>query len=140
MPQDYPNRELVIVEDGDEDVSDMIRELECVRYLRSPPRSSIGPKRNLACQSARGDIIAHWDDGDWYGVGRLSHQVARLLAARTDLTGLENAFQLELVTSNPHGWQQISRPETFPEHLLSAFQDVSDASDRTSRNIQSSVA
>src|SRR6185503_5343662 len=55
-------------------------------------------KRNLACQSARGSIIAHWDDDDWNGPARLSHQVSPLVTGQADLTGLENSFQLELAT------------------------------------------
>jgi hypothetical protein len=30
-------------------------------------RSTIGYKRNVACQVARGDIVVQWDDDDWYG-------------------------------------------------------------------------
>jgi glycosyltransferase involved in cell wall biosynthesis len=98
LAQDYPNKELIIVDDGEDQVLDCVRGLNPVRHISLPQRASIGRKRNLACQSARGSIIAHWDDDDWYGVGRLSHQVAPLIAGRADLTGLENAFQLEAKT------------------------------------------
>ena len=94
--QDYPAKELIIVDDGTDPIGDMVDKVASVRYVRLPARLSIGAKRNRACAEARGAIIAHWDDDDWYSVNRLSYQVAPLLEGRADLTGLENAFQLEL--------------------------------------------
>lgn len=87
--QDYPRRELIIVDDTP--VSGLQWLLPAdprIRYVRSPRRESIGNKRNRACHSARGEFIAHWDDDDWYGPGRLSAQLAPLLARRADITGL----------------------------------------------------
>jgi glycosyltransferase involved in cell wall biosynthesis len=96
--QDYPNKELIVVDDGTDPISDLISGLFPHHYISLRERCSIGAKRNLACQSARGAIIAHWDDDDWYAPARLSLQVAPLLAGEADLTGLENSFQLELAT------------------------------------------
>jgi glycosyltransferase involved in cell wall biosynthesis len=95
LQQDYPNRELIAVDDGHDAIADLVQGQPNVRYLRVT-RTSIGAKRNLACQHARGDIIAHWDDDDWYSPDRLRYQVAPILAGKADLTGLENAFVLEL--------------------------------------------
>src|SRR5262249_4400937 len=50
--------------------------------------SSIGAKRNLACEEARGGIILHWDDDDWHAPRRISYQVASLLEQQADLCGL----------------------------------------------------
>ena len=93
--QDYPNRELIVVDDGKDAIGDLVRDVPNVRYFRVP-RTSIGAKRNQACQQARGEIIAHWDDDDWYSPDRLRYQVAPILAGKADLTGLDNAFVLEL--------------------------------------------
>jgi len=94
--QDYPNKELLIVDDGDDRVEDLTANLAGVRYLWLPRRASIGAKRNLACQEARGEIIAHWDDDDWYAPDRLRYQVTALLAGEADMTGLINSCVLEL--------------------------------------------
>jgi O-antigen biosynthesis protein len=94
--QDYPNRELIVVDDGEDEIGDLVRELPAVRYIRLPRRASIGSKRNLACQHARGEIIVQWDDDDWYSGDRLRYQVMPILLGHADLTGLENAFVLEL--------------------------------------------
>ncbi len=93
--QDYPNRELIIVDDSDRAIDDLVFGAPDVRYFHCATRRTIGAKRNFACEQARGDIIAHWDDDDWYAPERLRYQVAPLLTQQADVTGLENAFVLE---------------------------------------------
>lgn len=93
--QDYPHRELLIVDDGDRPLAEHLPALPAsprIRYLRLPARASLGAKRDLACTFARGAVCAQWDDDDWYGARRLSVQVARLLAGDADLCGLEAVF------------------------------------------------
>lgn len=94
--QTYPNRELFIVDDGSDPVADLAEGAPNVRYLRVRSRTSIGAKRNLACQQAQGEIIAQWDDDDWYSPERLAAQAAPILDGRADVTGLENRYMLEV--------------------------------------------
>jgi glycosyltransferase involved in cell wall biosynthesis len=94
--QDYPRKELIIVDDGSDPVGDLVEGVEGVRYVRLTRRMTIGGKRNLALRHARGQFIAHWDDDDWYAPDRLRYQVAPLVAGEADLTGLLNTFVLEL--------------------------------------------
>jgi glycosyltransferase involved in cell wall biosynthesis len=94
--QDYPNKELIIVDDGQEDLTSLVGTRLGIRYLRLTSRISIGAKRNLACRHARGDFIAHWDDDDWYAPNRLSYQAAPLLSGTAEMTGLETGSLLEL--------------------------------------------
>jgi len=94
--QTYPNRELIVVDDGEDRVEDLLRYQPAVRYLRSDRRLSIGAKRNLACAEARGEIVAHWDDDDWYSRERLEQQAAPILRGEADITGLENRFVLQM--------------------------------------------
>ena len=100
LRQDYPNRELIVIDDGPDSVEDLTGVAPNIRYVRAPRRMSIGAKRNLACQQASGEIIAHWDDDDWYAPDRLRYQVAPIISGATDFTGLENAFVLELPAGN----------------------------------------
>jgi O-antigen biosynthesis protein len=95
LAQDYPARELIIVDDGRDPCGDLATD-ERVRYVRVDPGRSIGAKRNLACSLARGQVIVQWDDDDWHGPHRLSHQVADILARRADLTGLDQGTILDL--------------------------------------------
>jgi GT2 family glycosyltransferase len=94
--QDYPARELIIVDDGVDDLASKLPDDPCIWYLRSLPGQSIGAKRNQACAVARGEIIAQWDDDDWYAPDRLSAQVAPLLAGTADITALTSTLFFDL--------------------------------------------
>ena len=92
--QDYPNRELIIVDDGRDGVEDLVKETSVIRYVYLKKRTSIGEKRNIACSMARGQIIAHWDDDDWYAPSRIRAQATPLLRGTAELTGLHNSHIL----------------------------------------------
>ena len=87
--QTYPkNRmEWVIIDDGDDDVSDFFAALAAaepelnVRFIRHTTRARIGAKRNELHREARGDIIVAWDDDDYYPPERVSHVVESFAAA-----------------------------------------------------------
>jgi hypothetical protein len=78
--QTYPERELIVVDDGPDPVSDLIPCHPQVRYVRLAGSRTLGQKRNLACGCARGEFIAHWDDDDWSADWRLAYQVEGLLS------------------------------------------------------------
>jgi glycosyltransferase involved in cell wall biosynthesis/predicted O-methyltransferase YrrM len=88
LRQDYPRRELIVVDDGADSVEDLMPDDGRVRYFRLGARRSVGEKRNYACEQARGEVIAHWDDDDWYAPRRLSYQAAALLDGRADACGV----------------------------------------------------
>jgi hypothetical protein len=82
LRQDYPARELIVIADGAEPISHLLPSDSRIRYQVQPQRHSVGSKRNIACDMARGDIIVHWDDDDWSAPWRLSYQVEELLTQR----------------------------------------------------------
>lgn len=94
--QDYPNRELVIVDDGPDDLSAEVAANPRIRYARVPRGMTIGGKRNHACQLAKGAIIAQWDDDDWYAPGRLTAQIRPILAGQADITGFHQSVFFDL--------------------------------------------
>jgi glycosyltransferase involved in cell wall biosynthesis len=79
LRQDYPHRELIILDDGADCVADLIPEDDRIRYLRLDRKLSMGVKHNLACEMARGEVIVHWDDDDWISPRRISYQVRELM-------------------------------------------------------------
>jgi glycosyltransferase involved in cell wall biosynthesis/GT2 family glycosyltransferase len=95
--QDYPRLELVIVDDRGGDLGRRLPDDARIRYEEVPAGWSIGAKRNHAVQRARGEIVAQWDDDDWYAPHRLRVQAAPILAGRADVTALraEVFFDLE---------------------------------------------
>lgn len=94
LSQDYPSRELIIVDDGRDRVEDLARGVPRVRYVHVGKCASIGEKRNLACSMASGQVIVHWDDDDWYAPSRIRAQVEPLLRGTAELTGLHNSHIL----------------------------------------------
>lgn len=95
LRQDYPARELIILDDGEEGIRARLPEDERIRYMRVP-RLSIGSKRNIGCSLADGEIVAQWDDDDWYGPCRLSAQIRPLLEGRADVTGIKGTMVFDL--------------------------------------------
>ena len=87
LRQDYPRRELIVLDDGDERIEDLACGDERIRYVPLPRRTPVGAKRNLGRELARGELVAHWDDDDWMGPSRLSRQVGGLLAGGADVCG-----------------------------------------------------
>jgi glycosyltransferase involved in cell wall biosynthesis len=94
--QDYANRELIIIDDGIDDLSNAIPSIDRIRYVRIQRGISIGAKRNRGCQLAAGSIIAQWDDDDWYSPGRLSAQAQPIITGQADITGLKERVLFEL--------------------------------------------
>lgn len=88
LRQGYPDRELIVVDDGEDSVVDLIPDDPRIRYRHLDRRLSLGAKRNIACRMSRGELIAHWDDDDWMAPHRLETQVARLLRHNADVCGL----------------------------------------------------
>jgi glycosyltransferase involved in cell wall biosynthesis len=96
--QDYPNLELLVVDDGGDEVYDLMPADPRVRYVRLACRQQIGTKRNTACESAAGDLIVHWDDDDWSGERRVSGLVDALMTSGADVCGLSHVLFYEPVT------------------------------------------
>jgi glycosyltransferase involved in cell wall biosynthesis/SAM-dependent methyltransferase len=106
LRQDYERKELIVVDDGEDAVGDLIPADERLRYLRLSARASVGAKRNLACEQARGEIIAHWDDDDWHAPHRLSYQLKALQRAGAELCGISTLLFYEL-RGGGRGWRYV---------------------------------
>jgi len=99
--QTYPNLELVILCDGEDDMSDLIpRDDERICYFyMGRQRHTHGAKLNVGCERATGDLIAHWDDDDWSHPDRLSFQVGALLAEEAEICGISQLLFFEIGTA-----------------------------------------
>jgi len=112
LRQDYPAKELVIVDDGPEPVGDLLPADPRIVYHRLEARMVLGTKRNLACELASGSIIAHWDDDDWSSPERVSIQVAALTRESADLCGVASLLYYDPVHSSAwrFTWPGAQRP------------------------------
>src|SRR5438067_1124522 len=80
LRQDYEPRELIVIDDGDVPVADLVPTDPRIRYVRLDGRRALGAKRNIGCELAAGEFVAHWDDDDWNASHRLRSQVGALAA------------------------------------------------------------
>lgn len=112
MRQDYPNRELIIVDDGDDAVADLVPDDGHIRYFRHDEQLSLGAKRNLANELSQGQFIAHWDDDDWYASNRLSVQLAGLLSSSAKVCGSQTLlyYQIEAGKAWRYQYSANGRP------------------------------
>jgi hypothetical protein len=105
LAQDYPDCELLVVDDGTDRVADLVPSLPRVRYVALPARLVLGAKRNVACEDARGDVILHWDDDDWSAPWRVRYQLEQLVSAQADVCGLDRVLFYEPAARE--GWQYV---------------------------------
>lgn len=98
LAQDYAEKELIILDDGEDAVIDLIPNDRRIRYLRGRRREPVGAKRNRLCAEAKGELIAHWDDDDWYAPSRLSRQAAEIISGEADLCGLDRILFFDPAT------------------------------------------
>ena len=96
--QDYPNLELVVVDNGSDPIGDLLPDDPRVRHILVPKKLTIGFLRNLACRAAEGGIVVHWDDDDWYPAHRVRTQVQPLIENRADITGTSCLYYYEAAT------------------------------------------
>ena len=109
LRQSYPEKELLILDDGVDDISDIVPEHPQIRYFREPKRATLGEKRNRLCDLAKGELIAHFDDDDWMAPWRLCYQVRCLRDGDIYACGLKDLFYYNL--SNGESWKYVY-PET----------------------------
>ncbi len=92
LRQDYQSKELIIVDDGTDCIEDLVPDEPNIRYYRLADKITLGAKLNLGCELAGGELLANWDDDDWYAARRLSYQVSELYNAEGDVCGLNQLW------------------------------------------------
>jgi glycosyltransferase involved in cell wall biosynthesis len=92
LSQDYPNKELIIIDDGIHTISDLIPNDPKIKYFYTQPLGTIGVKRNFACEKATGEIIVHFDDDDYYAPDWISRSIEAHKTTGADMTGLNRVF------------------------------------------------
>lgn len=82
LAQGYPEEKLewVIVDDGMDQIKDLVSDLPNVKYVLCDRPMTIGEKRNLAVESASHDVLVMLDDDDVYPNNSLLTRVAYMMA------------------------------------------------------------
>jgi glycosyltransferase involved in cell wall biosynthesis len=80
--QSYPEDKLewVIVDDGKDQIKDLVSDLPNVKYILVDEPMTIGAKRNLAIEKASHDILVMMDDDNVYPNNSILSRVAHMLA------------------------------------------------------------
>ncbi len=92
LNQDFKEKELVILDDGERPVKHLIPKDDQIKYHRFDKRMRLGEKRNLGCKYAKADVIMHWDDDDFYASNWISYQYAILQSKGADVCGLSKVY------------------------------------------------
>ena len=79
--QTYPKDKIewIIVDDGTDKIEDLVSHIPQVKYFRYDEKLTLGKKRNITNEKAKGDIIIYMDDDDYYPSNRVSHAVDTLI-------------------------------------------------------------
>lgn len=89
-----------------------------VRYWHSPTRLSIGAKRGRLVAAARGELIAHFDDDDYYAPEYLAGMAREAAEHGADLVKLA-AFFMYAPGADLLGWVDLRAP-AGPHYMATA--------------------
>jgi glycosyltransferase involved in cell wall biosynthesis len=108
--QTYLNRELIVLDDGTDNIAKMVPCDTRIRYYRHDgPRQNYGEKINACAKLATGEFFVIWDDDDYYSPTRIGRQIEPLLNG-FDLSGTSKIFYDNqaghrwLFNGNPARW------------------------------------
>ncbi len=111
--QDYPHKELIIVDDGTDTIIDILPTHLNICYISLSERCSLGTKCNIACSLANGEVICHFDDDDYFAPHRLTHQVQPILQGKADIVGVEMDVVFNIVDWTAWKCSSSLRSEIF---------------------------
>ncbi len=80
------------------------------RYVQAPLGRPVGWMRNQANRAARGDVILHWDDDDWYGPRSVEARAAAL-TPMVSVVDISTYYVLH-TGPNPYAERSITWAET----------------------------
>jgi len=104
--QTYADRELVVVDDGEDppaDVSSLPSDV--VRVVRVPSGTPLGVKLNYGVDAARGRLCMKMDDDDWYAPEYLATSVDALLESERRVCRPTIVFHLGFLFFELRTWQ-----------------------------------
>jgi glycosyltransferase involved in cell wall biosynthesis len=107
--QTYPadRMELIIVDDGSDRVDDLIPDDPRIRYEALDIRVPLGTKRNRLAELAKGEILVHMDDDDYYPPDRVERAVKVLEETDAEVVGKSELAFWDLDTRSIHQYPRI---------------------------------
>jgi len=92
--QTYPKdrMEWIIIDDGTDKIEDLVAHIPQVKYFRYEEKMTLGKKRNISNEKAKGDILVYMDDDDYYPPDRVQHAVDKLKGSKALCAGSSAMF------------------------------------------------
>ena len=118
----YRNTEVVIIDDSQVPFPEsqlgkgVLDQYPTARYFHFNARMSIGRKRNLAVEQARGSIIVTWDDDDFMRTHRIAKQIQPILAGEADVVTLAHGVYLFVHGMRFYNWT-LNKPTDRSPHF-----------------------
>jgi glycosyltransferase involved in cell wall biosynthesis len=84
--------EWIIIDDGTDKIEDLVAHLPYVKYFKYDEKMTLGKKRNISNEKAKGDIIVYMDDDDYYPPDRVKHAVEKLRESKALCAGSSAMF------------------------------------------------
>lgn len=134
--QTYPKdkMEWIIVDDGTDKIEDLVSDHPLVSYFKFDKKLTLGKKRNVMHNKARGSIIVYMDDDDYYPTERVSHAVETLIKNPTVLCAGSSEMYIyfndtdQMVQFGPYGPNHATAGTfAFRKELLQEHQYNNDA-------------
>jgi hypothetical protein len=116
------------VDDGTDKIEDLVSDHPLVSYFKFDKKLTLGKKRNVMHNKARGSIIVYMDDDDYYPPERVSHAVETLIKNPTVLCAGSSEMYIyfkdtnQMVQFGPYGPNHATagtfafRKELLQEH------------------------
>lgn len=116
--QTHPSIEVVVVNDGGDDVRDVVWRFAFAVYKRHRTNTGLPSARNTGLKVAQGQYIAYLDDDDWFYPQHLATLVQTLSdgqrAAYSDAHAIYPDQAPQLYLSNDYDRQSLKRNNLFP--------------------------
>src|SRR3954447_514030 len=118
--QSYPNRELIVVDDGEAAPADSAA-IEAVggRLIRAEPATPLGTKLNVGAAEANGLFCQKMDDDDWYAPSFVETMVGNVMESWTIVCRPTMAVLMGFLFFDVARWEvRRSTPDNAPGATL----------------------
>jgi len=105
LNQTWPNKELIILDDGPGLGGADISWPDNVRHIRCD-RAWITKKRAQGYLAAKGELVCCWDDDDYFGPRRLQVQAEALIDGKVDACGFALDYVVRVPSLRFYRWRQ----------------------------------